>query len=107
MKTFSLVLVAALAVSAVQAADVPTEFQSMKIPPIYIPFASFYENGLYVRSILVADKEGKVTWYETLAKCRDALFAQLEYAQANSAPNAQASINATCVPVPSMDLPRK
>lgn len=97
MKIFS---IAVLVASTVYAADQPVQ-----IPPIYVPFASFYENGQYVKSIIVSDKDGKVTWYPSLAKCRDAIFVQLEHAMANSAP-AGGSINATCVPVPSMDLPK-
>lgn len=101
MKILSLTLTAVLVVSAVQAADKPAT-ESLKIPPIYVPFASFYDHGRYVRSIIVSDKEGKVTWYQTLGQCRDAIFAQLEHAM-GSAP-AGGSINATCVPVPSMDI---
>jgi hypothetical protein len=97
MKTFSLALIAVLAAKGSLAVE-PT------IPPIYVPFASFYEHGQYVRSIIVSDKDGTVTWYPSLAKCRDAIFAQLEHAM-GSAPEG-GSINATCVPVPSMDLPR-
>jgi hypothetical protein len=104
MKTFSIALVAALAISAVQA-ETPPEVRAIPVPPIYVPFASFYEHGQYVRSIIIADKDGTVTWYPSLAKCRDAIFAQLEHAM-GSAPEG-GTINATCVPVPSMDLPRK
>lgn len=95
MKIFS---IAVLVASTVYAADPPA------IPPIYVPFASFYDHGQYVRSIIISDLDGKVTWYPSLGKCRDAIFAQMEHAQ-GSAPEG-GSINATCVPVPSMDLPR-
>ena len=104
MKTFSLAVIGLTdALSAKPAlnalASEPT------IPPIYVPFASFYEHGQYVRSIIISDLDGKVTWYPSLGKCRDAIFAQMEHAMTNSAPEG-GSINATCVPVPSMDLPK-
>ena len=107
MKAFSLALIAALSISAVKADETPPQAQSLKIPPIYVPFASFYQNGQYVRSIIISDKEGVVTWYPSLGKCRDAIFAQLEHALESAAIPAGGTINATCVPVPSMDLPRK
>lgn len=75
------------------------ESQSLKIPPIYIPVASYYKSGNFVKSIVVGEE-----WFPTMKQCQDALsMALLGVMESDHLPEG-GGMTGTCMPVPSMLL---